>query len=198
MAQMHKKVVPSKEATTAPAVDSASNDTQTSQPEMLNLIREQQKQIESLIDMVKKTGNPNKLAEYEREKRQFEGFAFSLKLFPTSTWNKVVTKWENIKDFVASEGRIVDQQVKITYDNDGTPETETMILVDFSRRLLKSPKILATRIENEDGSEVLIDMRVNEETKRFFPVMRPKSDTFYAILNYEGKEYRISSTYLNA
>lgn len=131
---MHKKVVPSSEETTTPTVDSVDNST-TTQPEMLELIKAQQKQIEGLIDMVKKTGNANKLAEYEREKRQFEGFAFSLKLFPTKTGNKVVTAWESTKDFVASEGRIVDQKTMITYDDDGTPAQKEIQLVDFTRVL---------------------------------------------------------------
>lgn len=87
-----------------------------------------------------------------------------------------------LHDFVADEGRTVDQRVKVTCHDGEEHEIE---LVDFSRTLKKTPKILASRLENEDGSEVSVDFQYNPETKKQYPIMKPKTDKFFATLEWE-------------
>lgn len=103
-------------------------------------------QIAALEELVRKTGNVNKISEFDREKNKMDGFAYSLRLLPTNDGDKVVTSWKATKDFVADEGRIVEQRVKLEYDG-GSKEID---LVDFSRILKRTPKIVATSITNLD------------------------------------------------
>jgi len=182
-------------ASVQPENTAASAGSSTSNEELLAIVRQQQDQLQKLTELVHKTGNHNKIKEFERELRKFEGFAFSMKINPLAEGNKVVKEWKMLRDHVADEGRIVDQRVKITmYDG----EEETIELVDFTRVLRKTDKILAKKLENLDGSEVAIDFLINPETKKQYPVMRPKASSFWVTLDFEGDEYRMLSTYLNA
>lgn len=183
-----------------------------SEEDLRVIVRQQQDQLQKqaefmsqqaelmsqLNDLVRKTGDSNRIRQYERDNKEFEGFAFSVKLFPTDNGDKVVTKWKMKSDFVADEGRIVKQKLDIWYDEDGEEKKEELNLVDFVRVLKRTQPILATRLENTDGSEVHVDFRVNEETKKTNAFLMPKGSEFFATIPYEGKEYRISNTYLNA
>lgn len=157
-------------------------------------MEQMQAQIDMLSELVRKTGNINKIAEFDREKNKMEGFAYSLRLYPTDSGDKVITSWKSTRDFVADEGRITDQKVKLEYDG-GAKEID---LVDFSRILKRTPKIVAKSLTNLDGTPVLIDSRVNEEDNFIFSIIRPKDSKYIVTLDYEGKEYTIESTYLNA
>lgn len=108
-------------------------------------------------------------------------FAYSMRLIPTNDGDKVITSWKTLRNFVADEGRIVDQRIEVVYDG-GKQE---MDLVDFSRVLKRTPKILATALTNLDGSPVLVDQRVNEETNMMYNLLRPRGDTYNVTLSWE-------------
>lgn len=173
--------------------------------DLLVIVRQQQdnskkaqKQIDDLTQLVKRTTDSNKIRAYEREIKEFSGFAFSLRLFPTDKGGRVVTRWKTNKNFVADAGRITNQLIDIWYDDDGKEEKRTIDLVDFTRVLMPTGPLVANRLENLDGSDVHIDFRVNPETKKTNAFLCPREQEFIAYIEYEGKEYRISSVYLNA
>lgn len=56
----------------------------TTHEDLLAIVRQQQEQLQKLTELVYKTGNPNKIEAYERELKKFEGFAFSMKLYPSA------------------------------------------------------------------------------------------------------------------
>lgn len=157
-----------------------------------------QAQIAYLTELVKKTGDMNKIADFDREKNKKQGFAFSIKLIPTDSGDKVITSWKMIKDNVFEYGKIVDQQIEITYEDGEETKKKTMPLTDFARNLKRSPKIVAKRIENLDGSLVYQQKVVNDETGLETWLLKPEENTFSVVLEIEWKEYSILSTYLNA
>lgn len=165
----------------------------------LSEIETLKKQLNDLTNLVKKTGNINKINAYEREKDQLQWFSFSIKLYPHKDWTeKVITKWENTRDFVADEWRIVDQRVRVYYDNNWKIESDEINLVDFARTLKRTDPILAKELKNLDWTPVFIDEVINQEDAIKYQVIRPKAETFMVTLEHNWKDYEIETTYLNS
>jgi len=160
------------------------------------------RRLNELENLVRTTWDLNKIKDFELETKKFNTFAFSLKLFPTDDGQLLpIIKWRTVINQVRLwETKVeANQIIEITYlTKDWKEETQKLELVDFSRHLKRSPKIIAKSLVNLDGTNVYVSKMINPETKMSYYLMKPEEQTFNVTLNYEGQELTILSDYLNA
>ena len=157
--------------------------------------------LNQLETLVRETWDTNKIKDHEKSLETLNKFSFSLKLFPTSTYDCPVIKWRTVSNFVdLSEDKIKeDQVIEITYlTKDGKEETKNIKLVQFATFLKRSDKLVAKSIKNLDGSDVYISKQINPETKLEYYTMKPNEQTYEVTLSCGWHEITILTTYLNA
>jgi hypothetical protein len=70
-------------------------------------------------------------------------------LWDTKDGEKVIISWRMTKDYVANGGKIEEQKMELTLED----ETKVTIdYVDFYRRLKRTPKIEAKKIFDNEGN----------------------------------------------
>jgi len=155
-------------------------------------------QIQELKNLVLKTGDTNKIKDYEDAKKWMQWFSFTFKLWPTDEWDYPIISWRTTKNYVANEWKDVDQRMELVYLKDWKEEKQEIKIVDFVRILKRTEPILADKLVNLDGTDVYIDKKVNAEDNLEFYLIRPTKATFNVDFTYNGKKLTILSTYLNA
>ena len=157
--------------------------------------------FENLENLVRTTGDQNKIKDFEDTKKNKEDFSFSVKLFPTENYNCPIISWRTISNFVDLSKQEIEanQIIEITYiTKDWEEKKRELELLQFATFLQRTKPIIAKKILNLDNTEVYIDKKINPETKAEYFTLKPKSDTFNVVLNVEWQELTILSTYLNA
>jgi len=154
--------------------------------------------FKNLESLVRKTWDHNKIKEYEDTKKTMDKFSFSIKLYPTEEADYPIINWKLIRNYVANEGKDVDQRIKLVYLKDWKEVEQEIKLVDFVRILKRTEPILADKLENLDWTDVYVDKKINAEEDIMFYVLKPKDDIFKVNLNYQWQKLSILSTYLNA
>lgn len=156
--------------------------------------------FQNLKSLVETTADSNKVRDFERSKNKLDNFAFSLKLYPENDNKYPVVSWKMKKNYVGTnlDGIVEDQQIEVTYEKDGELVSKIIPLIEFTRTLERTGKILASEIKNLDGSDVYIQQEISKDTKLQYYVMRPKEQDFYVTLNVNWKDVKVLSTYLNA
>ena len=156
--------------------------------------------FQNLKSLVETTADSNKVRDFERSKTKLNNFAFSLKLYPEDDNKYPVVSWKMKKNYVGTnlDGIVEDQQIEVTYEKDGELVSKIIPLIEFTRTLERTGKILASEIKNLDGSDVYIQQEISKDTKLQYYVMKPKEQDFYVTLNVNWKDVKVLSTYLNA
>jgi uncharacterized protein YkuJ len=141
--------------------------------------------FQNLKSLVETTADSNKVRDFERSKNKLDNFAFSLKLYPENDNKYPVVSWKMKKNYVGTnlDGIVEDQQIEVTYEKDGELVSKIIPLIEFTRTLERTGKILASEIKNLDGSDVYIQQEISKDTKLQYYVMRPKEQDFYVTLN---------------
>lgn len=159
--------------------------------------------LQELEWLVKNTTDTNKIKDYERQKEVLNNFAFSILLYPKEdkNWDEIncpIISYRTKKNYVAEEGKKVEQTTEITYLQDWQEKKQVIEMVEFARSLKRTNKMQAIKILNLDWSNVHISKRINPDSKTDFYLMEPTSNTFKVIFDYNWQEIEILSTYLNA
>jgi hypothetical protein len=115
-----------------------------------------------------------------------------------------IISWHMVKNYVAPRGMQGekmwnDEQIlSIKYIQDGKEKEKEIFYRNFYKMTKKSDHIFAKSIKNTDWTPVYISKEIHPEHKFEFYKLKPETSELLITLPYEGKDYTILSTYLNA
>jgi hypothetical protein len=169
-----------------------------------------QRQIAQLENLVRSTGNQNKIRKYERENGREKMFSFAIGLFPSEAAGGKyvpVLSWTNMRrqDNLVDRttGMPLNQVMTVTLAGENEPVRVS--IEDWHNLMVQTDPIKAERILNHDGTEMQVrDKIIENGNGQSFPVlsMEPNRSTtesgkFSVEIAYEGETYVIENTFLN-
>lgn len=177
----------------------------------MNTQWEENKKLRWLIEVA---WNANKIRAEERKNFKPEKMKFSLSLFKENEeTTKVITKWKMVNNEVDIDSNlrreIAKQKYRIYFSNE-EKDSKIISLDDFRVKIIKTPKIEASKVYTPDGFE--IRPTIDEKWRVYFKppkvyteevndiTWRPLwswRESFFIDIEYGAKKYQIENLYLN-